>query len=92
MTKDVRITDFLTEHEIKIAHSICSKLEPHMRNKAITERIIEPNMARINRALNQENDPRFLAYAVEYCILKRKGAARGRPRSVNKLQSFGRGK
>jgi len=34
----------------------------------ILERVIEPNMAAINAKLGQENDPRYLAYAVVYVL------------------------
>ena len=34
----------------------------------ILERVIEPNMASINAKLGQENDPRYLAYAVVYVL------------------------
>ena len=34
----------------------------------LVQKIILRNMAAINRKLGQENDPNFLAYAVEYVI------------------------
>lgn len=52
---------FLTEEEI--AKAI------RLRNAASIKRyIIEPNIKRINETLGQENDPMYLAYAVEYAI------------------------
>ena len=34
--------------------------------KEICEKIVKPNMARVNTKLGQENDPTYLAYMVEY--------------------------
>jgi hypothetical protein len=34
----------------------------------ILSQVIEPNMADINRKLGQENDPRYLTYAVLYVL------------------------
>jgi hypothetical protein len=71
--KDVRIRDFLTPHEIKVAAAIYRKVEPSKRNATLVQKVIAPNIERINRALGQENDPSFLAYAVEYTFLKKPG-------------------
>lgn len=59
--KQATLKDFLTDREIRRAIEL--------RNaRAICEEIIKPSIARINRALGQENDPMYLAYAVEYAI------------------------
>lgn len=63
--KHVTLQDFLTDREIDRA----IKLE---RASAICQEIIEPNLLRINRDLGQENDPMYLAYAVEYAIIQYK--------------------
>lgn len=34
----------------------------------IRRRIIEPNMERINKALGQENDATYLAYAIQFAL------------------------
>jgi hypothetical protein len=61
------ITDFLTPEEIERAQALWQELKDTGRFAATVARdIIEPNMARINAALGQENDARYLAYAVEY--------------------------
>lgn len=57
----VRITDFLTDREIQEALRLKTA-------KAICDKIIRPNLPRINRALKQKNDPMFLAYMVEYAM------------------------
>lgn len=59
--KMISLKDFLTDREIRRAIEL--------RNaRDICEEIIKPSMARINRDLNQENDPMYIAYAVEYAI------------------------
>ncbi len=60
--KMVRITDFLTEAQIQQ----CERLYPD--RKAIRDQVIVPNMADINRKLEQENDPDYMAYLVMYVI------------------------
>lgn len=67
MSKRVLLKDFLTEEEIVAA----TKLYRQWRNTGktatmICDEIIQPNIARINKALGQENDPKYLAYLVEY--------------------------
>ena len=43
-----------------------------MDRKRIRDEIIKPNIDRINKALGQENDPDYLAYAVEYSMVARR--------------------
>jgi len=61
--RTVRIKDFLTDEDI-------SRLETESITEAkeICEKIIRPQIDKINRKLGQENDPMFLAYMVEYAI------------------------
>lgn len=61
MSKFVMIKDFLTHEEIKK----CTRLATA---KEICEKVIRPNIDRINKALGQENDPMYIAYAVKYGI------------------------
>ena len=68
--KQTTINEFLTEREI--AH--CARLfnisrdKPHTLAKSICEEVIKPSLNRINRTLGQQNDPMYLAYAVEYAL------------------------
>jgi hypothetical protein len=62
----VTLHDFLTEEEILRA----IELSDHAQ---IRDQIIVPNRTRIDRALGQENDTNYLAYAVEY-VLREAGA------------------
>lgn len=59
--KRVTLLDFLTREEIEEARKL--QVAREIRNK-----IIDPNIQRINRALGQKNDPMYLAYMVEYVI------------------------
>ena len=70
MPKTVSLSDFLTEAEIRKAVRLYRQHGPSgALNKVLTEEIISPNITRINKALGQENDPRYLAYAIEYAIV-----------------------
>lgn len=62
--KTVSIADFLTPDQIKTAVWLAQG-----GAKAICKHLIEPNLEEINLKLGQENDPMYLAYAVE-CALQ----------------------
>lgn len=64
--KTVAVTDFLTDEQI--VHATRLWREGIMPARRICELIIKPNMAEINRKTGQENDPMFLAYAVEHVL------------------------
>lgn len=55
------LKDFLTDDEIKQAQQL-------KKAKDICRVIIQPNIARINTQLGQENDEMYLAYMVEYVV------------------------
>ena len=59
------VKGFLTEDEIKRARKIYREAQPGTFAGRCADEIIAPVMARINAALGQENDARFLAYFVE---------------------------
>jgi len=63
--KTVTLIQFLTESQIAEA----VRLYENCGDAAVAQiqnLVIEPNMAAINKKLGQENDPRYLAYAVVY--------------------------
>jgi hypothetical protein len=65
--KHIAITDFLTDEEIERARVLWQELRDTGRFAAtLEETIVRPQLPRINAALGQENDARYLAYAVEY--------------------------
>lgn len=76
--RSVSIDDFLTEAEIARALELYEASGPGGAfNRAVVAEIIEPNLPRINATLGQENDPRFLGYAVEY-VFSNHGKIKGR--------------
>lgn len=69
--KTITINQFLTDAEIAQAAKLYEELKDTGRFAAtVDEKIITPNIARINTALGQENDPRYLAYCVEYVMMQ----------------------
>jgi hypothetical protein len=70
------IDQFLTDSEIRLAEKLWQQYRLDGTGQfatAVREQVIEPNMDRINRRLGQENDARYLAYAVEYALLQSAG-------------------
>jgi hypothetical protein len=68
--RQVGLTDFLTEEEIARAIELYQICAAGSFARAVDAQIITPNIDRINAALGQENDPRYLAYAVDYILSK----------------------
>lgn len=70
-SKSVTLPDFLTDGQIDEASTLYAA-HGHWDSVAqIQVRVIEPNMAAINAKLGQENDARYLAYAVVYALSRR---------------------
>jgi len=59
--RHVTIDQFLNQEQINKAIEL-------KKAKEICKVIIEPNIEAINASLQQENDPMYLAYAVEYVV------------------------
>jgi len=59
--RTITIDQFLNEEQIKEAVDL-------KKAKDICKKIIEPNLAAINKKLGQENDAMYLSYAVEHVI------------------------
>ena len=68
----IAITDFLTEAEIAQAIKLYDTF-PTGFARVCAQEIIVPVLPRINQALGQENDPRYLAYMVEYALSRVRG-------------------
>lgn len=68
--REITIADFLTPGEIAQAARAWKKWKEGQGSFAewLASTMIRPNMDRINKALGQENDPMYLAYAVEYVL------------------------
>lgn len=65
--KTITVGQFLTDQEIAKAIKIFREDHSNFHERVRTE-IIEPNIGRINAALGQDNDARYLTYAVEYAM------------------------
>lgn len=67
--KSITIDQILTAKEIAQAQRLYRTLggTRHFA-RAVKEKLIEPNMERINKALGQENDPMYLAYCIEHVL------------------------
>ena len=70
MQKTVGIEDLLTPLELERALAHYKALKgTGLFAATIDAEILAPNMERINKALGQENNSRFLAYAVEFVFM-----------------------
>jgi len=70
MKKTLTIGSILTQKEMKEALKLHKKAETHNFAERCAAEIIRPVIDRINKYTGQENDPLYLAYCVEYAILK----------------------
>ena len=72
--KSVRITDFLNEEQWERAVAIWNELLKNPRPPSFAQRVCDeitaPNIAEINRMIGQENEPKFLAYFIEYIFIQ----------------------
>lgn len=67
--KTVTINQFLLPEEIERAVELYRQLaDQGCFATTFADVVIAPNIERINKALGQDNDPVFLAYAVEYVL------------------------
>jgi len=74
MSRGVSIDQFLTAAEIRKAAAIYKKHRGTGKVAAMIDaEIIAPNIERINKALGQPNNPRYLAYAVEFVMMGTEG-------------------
>jgi hypothetical protein len=65
--KTLALPQFLTRSQIYEASNLF-KTYGDRAVEQIQAQVIEPNMATINAKLGQENDPKYLAYAVVYVL------------------------
>ena len=74
--KTITLPEFLTEGQI--THAIALYDEHGMDAvQEIRAQVIEPNMAKIDKKLGQENDARDLAYVVVYVLSQASQASEG---------------
>lgn len=70
--KMIRLDQLFSKPEIEKAIAIyheCKEAVTPFHRRAVEE-IVRPAMHRINQVTNQENDPCYWAYALEYAILR----------------------
>lgn len=65
--KMMTLPDFLTDEQITLAIRLYEKHGDRAVER-IRAQVIEPNMEAINHKIGQENDARYLAYAVVYSL------------------------
>lgn len=71
MTKMITLQDFLNEDQINICCDHYKKLKGTGKFAAtVAKEVIEPNIEAINKKIGQENDPKYLAYCVEYAFMR----------------------
>jgi hypothetical protein len=67
--KQISLGEMLTPEQLEAALTLWNELKGTGRFAAEAARIIiEPNLPAINQKLGQENDARYLAYALEYAF------------------------
>lgn len=69
MATSVTIDMILTDAEISRAVHIF-KNDTNNFHRRCMEELVKPNMERINKSLGQENDPSYLAYMIEYAMIR----------------------
>lgn len=67
--KKVTLKDFLTDKQISMAIAIYNR-HPENLHRQLTDKVIAPHMAEINRKLHQQNDADYLAYVLEYALMQ----------------------
>jgi len=67
--KSIALKDFLTDAEIARAVKLYGEAAPGTFARRCDREIIRPILPRINAKLGQENNSRYLAYAVEFAIV-----------------------
>lgn len=70
LKKTIFVSEILTKVELKAAKKLYDSTDIHKFAKECSNQIISPVIGRINKQLGQDNDPTWLAYAVEYTFLK----------------------
>lgn len=75
--KTVPIGSILTQKEMNEALKLYDTAENHTLADRCATEIVGPVIARINSDTGQENDPKYLAYCIEYSIMKSRGTLHG---------------
>lgn len=89
--KTVALAEILSPSEIERAKELYREDSDESFNSRLVRELIEPNMARINAATGQENDARFIGYAIEYCLLQETRGKRDNPSGTRRDRKWSRG-
>lgn len=69
----ITITDFLTDKQINQCVQLYKNKDKYTSFAAsVCAKVIRPNIESINQKLGQENDPMYLAYMIEYILMRSK--------------------
>jgi hypothetical protein len=71
--KTLAVGQILTQEEMTKALKLYKECETHQFASRCSVEIIAPVISRINRDSGQTNDPRYLAYCIEYSLMKSYG-------------------
>lgn len=82
MTNTMTLTDIFTEEEIGKLEELYDSVPDHEFSKRAADEIVTPALPRINAALGQENDARYLAYATQH-VFNQVRASRRRRAAAN---------
>ena len=73
MTKTVKLDAIMTKTEMRAAIKLYEIAEDGTFAERCAAEIIRPVLERINKATGQKNDAKYLAYCVEYAVMKTGG-------------------
>ena len=71
--KALSVGQILTTKEMKEALKLYKTAESGRFAERCAAEIIRPLIERINKVSGQENDPKYLAYCIEYALLRSRG-------------------
>jgi hypothetical protein len=68
--KTARLGDFLTDGQLEKVQQLWRTYDGDktLFHAAVVQQVIQPNLEQINAKLGQENDARYLAYAIQYAL------------------------
>ena len=78
MTKTMTLPDIFTPEELVKLEELYDTVPDHEFAKKAAAEIVTPALPRINKALGQDNDALYLAYAASH-VFNQMRAARGGP-------------
>lgn len=67
---EVTLQDLFTSDEIERAKKLYREASPGTFNRLVVKEIVEPAMDRINKVTGQENDARYIGYALENVLMQ----------------------